>query len=245
MEGTTAEFTSDKGSTFYNFGSTAPYPPAATPPAPEPVCVDFGIDWEPAAFDLDQYVAFFLGADYPSLNGATDLSFEATIYRELAPYDVWLITGCPTLETISFPNATEIDAFFYFFSLPALTTVSFPALVSQTDNNNTLRFDNNTALTSIDFPVLVNSSGLRITGSTSLTSISIPVLVPKNGRDFNFSGNALDATTVNALLARCVANAAYVSGTVTLSGGTNAAPSGQGIIDKATLIGRGVAVNTN
>jgi hypothetical protein len=194
---------------------------------------------------LDQYVAFFLGADYPSLNGATDLSFEATIYRELAPYDVWLVTGCPTLETVSFPNATEIDAYFYFLSLPALTTVSFPALVSQTDNNNSLIFQNNAALTSIDFPVLTNSSGLRVSGSPLLTSISLPSLIPKNGRDFNFGGNALDVATVNAVLARCVANAAYVSGTVTLNGGTNAAPSGQGIIDKATLIGRGVTVNTN
>ena len=42
-----------------------------------------------------------------------------------------------------------------------------------------------------------------------------------------------------------VANAGYVSGTIDLSGGTNATPSAGGLADAATLTGRGVTVVHN
>ena len=73
----------------------------------------------------------------------------------------------------------------------------------------------------------------------------MPALVPINGVSFNVQNCALTAASVNALLARFVANAAYVSGSIDLSGGTSAAPTGQGITDSATLTGRGVTVSTN
>jgi hypothetical protein len=47
------------------------------------------------------------------------------------------------------------------------------------------------------------------------------------------------------VLARFVANAEFVSGTIYLSGGTNAAPTGQGLTDVTTLRARGVAVFVN
>ena len=49
-------------------------------------------------------------------------------------------------------------------------------------------------------------------------------------------------TILQQILARCVANPAYVTGSIVLGG---AAPTGQGVTDKATLIGRGVSVLTN
>jgi hypothetical protein len=99
---------------------------------------------------------------------------------------------------------------------------------------------------SISAPNLVSvTGGIQITGAVFLTSVSLPMYLPSNGTSVNFGTDALSAATVNHLLARCVANVAYVSGTVSLNGGTSAAPTGQGIIDKATLIGRGVTVNTN
>ena len=64
----------------------------------------------------------------------------------------------------------------------------------------------------------------------------------------DFSGNNLDAATVNAILASW----AYPNydawgnpSTLNLSGGTNAAPTGQGLIDKSTLEGYGWTVLTN
>lgn len=59
------------------------------------------------------------------------------------------------------------------------------------------------------------------------------------------SGNAL--ASVNEILSSLVADpvALAADGTLDLSGGTNAAPTGQGITDKATLIAAGWTVTTN
>jgi hypothetical protein len=61
------------------------------------------------------------------------------------------------------------------------------------------------------------------------------------------SGNALPASAVNQVLADFVVSLG-ISGrvvcSVNLSGGMNAAPTGQGIIDKATLIAAGWTVTT-
>lgn len=59
---------------------------------------------------------------------------------------------------------------------------------------------------------------------------------------WDFSGNALPAAQVNAILAYFVAHASAVGitpGTIDLSGGTNQAPTGQGDTDQATLEGGG------
>lgn len=59
------------------------------------------------------------------------------------------------------------------------------------------------------------------------------------------NGNAI--TNTNEILANFVAltDSYSIHCTVDLSGGTNAAPTGQGITDKATLIGAGWTVTTN
>jgi hypothetical protein len=64
--------------------------------------------------------------------------------------------------------------------------------------------------------------------------------------DFQAQSNQLSAAAVNAILAAFVA-ANRTTGTRTLNlGGTgNAAPTGQGITDKATLESRGWTVTTN
>lgn len=61
---------------------------------------------------------------------------------------------------------------------------------------------------------------------------------------FDASNNALTVSAVNAILAAFVA-AGRATGTLTLNGGTNAAPTGQGITDKATLVASGWSVLTN
>jgi len=86
---------------------------------------------------------------------------------------------------------------------------------------------------------------ITIANNTSLTTINLGAEFPDNGKNYTLNNNALNAATVNSVLALLVAEPSYVSGTVLLNGGTNAAPSGQGIADKATLIGRGVTVTTN
>ena len=64
--------------------------------------------------------------------------------------------------------------------------------------------------------------------------------------DADFSGCALSEASVNAVLANFATNI-YGGGDqiLNLSGGTNAAPTGQGLTDKATLIAAGWTVTTN
>ena len=61
---------------------------------------------------------------------------------------------------------------------------------------------------------------------------------------FTAASNLLTASAINAILADFVA-AGGAGGTLNLGGTGNAAPTGQGILDKATLIGRGWGVTTN
>ena len=163
------------------------------------------------------------------------------------------------LATISFPVLTLIKGGAVFDDCDGVTSLSFPLLttlnLSPTVSSDTyLWIRNNTLLQEILFPSLttitINPAFLfpgyfEIKGNPALTTISLPLAVIPNKMDFDASNNALSQSTVDHILARLVANGGYVSGTVLLNGGTNAAPSVAGLADKATLIGRGVTVVTN
>jgi hypothetical protein len=101
-------------------------------------------------------------------------------------------------------------------------------------------------LVSVDLPEFVQSYIDFICAlNASLVSFNAPNLVPFPGQYLNLGSNALNAASVNQVLARCVANSAYTSGVVDVSGGTSSPPTGQGITDAATLVTRGVTVTTN
>jgi hypothetical protein len=87
-------------------------------------------------------------------------------------------------------------------------------------------------------------------GIVSFSTVILDTQVADQGAPYglDLSGNALSAASVNAILAWYAAN--YSLGAagdqfIDLSGGTNAAPSGQGLADKATLIANGWTVTTN
>lgn len=177
------------------------------------------------------------------------------------------ISGNTLLASVALPELLSTAGTFSVGTNAALTSLSIPKLASVTQFN----CQSNATLTAISAPLLATSSGglsMGLTGNTLLASISFPELVtvagginaanlanlttvtltkylPTNAKAQNFGGCALNQASVDHILARCVANAAYVSGTVTLSGGTNSTPSAQGLTDKATLIGRGCTVATN
>lgn len=99
----------------------------------------------------------------------------------------------------------------------------------------------------------LNYSNLGITHLTEIGSYVIAYEARYahnlNGDSYpNLAGNALDADSVNEVLSYMVAQfPEAVSGELilTLTGGTNAAPTGQGLINKATLISNGWTVTTN
>jgi hypothetical protein len=148
------------------------------------------------------------------------------------------IAGLTALTIVTETSALGYD----IENTSELLTAAFTQLTS----SGQFVVSNNSGLTSLSAPLMASVSGaLQISGNAALASLDLSAFVPADGQFLNLDGNALDAAGVNLVLARCVANAAYASGTVNLGGGTNAAPTGQGIIDAAALSERGVTVNTN
>lgn len=89
-----------------------------------------------------------------------------------------------------------------------------------------------------------------IIDNPDLTSITFPASLVSGGAGIlcglDFSGNALTQTTVDAILAACVAGGSAAGIEVLdLTGGTNATPSAAGLADKATLQTAGWTVTNN
>jgi len=169
------------------------------------------------------------------------------------------VAFCDAIETISFPNLVSIGESLTIGYCPALTTVNFDALTTLdgycSDPAQFLQFSigDCDSLTSLSFPNLVGFTTIStvayadfvVSNNPLLTSLSIPAFVPNNTLIVDCRNNAMNQASVDQVLARCVANAAYVSGWVRLNGGTNSAPSVAGLADVATLVGRGVTVAHN
>lgn len=170
------------------------------------------------------------------------------------------ITLCDALTTVSFPNLTSIGESLVLGTCAALTTINFDSLQKlglwcddpvsgffqlSISGNNSLTSLSLPSFVDFDDPTQVSYTEVAVENNPLLTTVSMPAFLPNNGISVLFRSNALTQASVDHILARCVANAAFVSGVVRLNGGTNAAPSVTGAADKATLIGRGVTVVTN
>jgi hypothetical protein len=127
--------------------------------------------------------------------------------------------NCPNVTSISLPSITTIGGFIDCSTNPALTSISLPSITTIGGN-------------------------IDCSANPALTSFSAPAWLPTDGSHIDFNVDGLDVTSVNLILARCVASGVTACN-IDLSGGTSAAPAGQGIIDKAALILAGNGVVTN
>lgn len=124
------------------------------------------------------------------------------------------------------------------FTVSSLTTIGGSAELDVID----------TALTQVIIPLQSVSSGANIIiqSNPSLIILSLGNAVFAGPVTLDLNINAFNAASVNHVLARAVASPLFTGGgSIDLSGGTNSAPTGQGITDKATLIARGIIVTTN
>jgi hypothetical protein len=86
-----------------------------------------------------------------------------------------------------------------------------------------------------------NLTGFDLSGNTGITSITLP---EANLDDVNINGAALTETAVNDTL-QWLDGSGVENGSVNLSGGTNAIPTGAGATSKTNLQGKGWTVNVN
>lgn len=171
-----------------------------------------------------------------------------------------------SVTSLHFPNLVSVGDVFDFSSNVNLTSIDIGSL--QTTGSD-FSLSGCSALPSLAANALnaVNGSSFSVMNCSLLTSISLtalnalggdfvfsncPVLVTLNipqavfmaGAAIDGSGDALNAGSVNQVLSRGVAGGTTFAD-FELAGGTNAAPTGQGLADKATLIAAGNTVNTN
>lgn len=161
--------------------------------------------------------------------------------------------GCTILASASLPALVSVvGGNISFTSCTALTSITFPLLQSV---DTEINFDSCSSLTSANFPALTSipaSNNLFVVSATDCllcATFSAPLLQTYlDGFAFGFDGqNSLNAASVNQILRNGVlcTNGPLTASSFNLNGTACAAPTGQGLIDKGTLIGQGCTVNTN
>jgi hypothetical protein len=174
-------------------------------------------------------------------------------------FEYGYISSNNALGTLSFPALTAVYARsgFTIQENPALTSLSFPVLskivrMSIRGDVSTLSFPmlttasglsvESTVLTSVNFPTLTTIGGLLIS-SPKLASIGLPLL---NYSESLGLGGALPSSQINAVLSKMLSVTPATGKIIYLKGQTPPAPpTGQGIIDKTTLINAGNEVSTD
>lgn len=148
------------------------------------------------------------------------------------------------LATINFNNLIEVYNDLNITNNDKLISIIFPALKTLQGNDDIDIF-NNSSLVSISFPLLTKSQGLAFRLNPNLTSIDVPLLsFVNNAGVVSFRHNALPTSQVNLILSKLL-NLTSKNTIELHAQNPSAPPTGQGIIDKTTLINRGYSVTTD
>ena len=207
------------------------------------------------------------------INGSSgsNATLTSLIFPDLELSGTLRIVETPSLTTLGFPLLTKTldsgeitvlgsNGHIININVPLLSFVSGDFRFEYaTFNLNSLTYvggDFNIAncpATSLSFPLLTEVGSFSIYDNVNLTSVTLGTIGTLKAiyGTTDISGNALNVASVNGILALLVSldgtndTTLYENNQVYLQGGTNAAPTGQGIIDVQTLIDRGCDVQTN
>ena len=141
------------------------------------------------------------------------------------------------LTNLNLPNLTSCQ----FLSVHGITNFTPPTNLTSC---NSLSIRSMPNLTSLSFPSLSSCDLINISSNPLLNSITFPALT--NSSNFNLGNNALPTTNINSLLHDMLTVSPTISKNIDLSSQTPLAPpTGQGLIDKQTLINAGNSVGTD
>jgi hypothetical protein len=169
--------------------------------------------------------------DTASAFHASELTHSFNLYIQnnasLVTVDLSAMTDSSDFRISGNPQLTNID-------LGLLQTI-----------NNYFEISNNDSLVSLSLvSVGIFSSNTVITFNDNFTSLYIPNATIPNGGTLNLEGNALDLATIERVFLRASASA-MTSGTINVSGGTSAVPTGSILDLYNQLTGSGVTVYIN
>ena len=148
------------------------------------------------------------------------------------------------LKSVDFPMLIEITNFFSFYKNDSLVSINFPLL----DAGGHMEITFNPIITSIAFPQLAALDNLDIAYNDALQTISLPALsrISPQSQYIDLSSNMLSVSSVNGLLSQLAGlTPSLTERIIFIQQAPAAAPTGQGITDKNTLISNGNTVNTD
>ena len=203
--------------------------------------------------------AIYVGSDEPGNPGGYFMVSGDPVVHMIGDLDVSLTEGVyclyPTDEE-GVPSGPSLSVYVYSTSLTVVDPLwwsgakyivfsldAIPTLDASSWNQGKVINGAGAIMTYINASGWTSANTIILAGAV-LSSVSWPsfssgfVNLQANDAGFN-------QATVDAALAGLVANASIVSGSVTLNGTYNAAPSATGYSNKAILQGRGLTVTTN
>lgn len=150
------------------------------------------------------------------------------------------------LTNVSLNNLIEVYSDLNIGNNAKLSSISFPVLKTIYGFDSSI--SGNSSLQSITMPSLTKAQGIFFRKNPFLSSIELPVLATVYGEEasLNFDNNALPSFQVNLILSR-ILNISPSSGKYIQLQGQNppAPPTGQGIVNRTTLINAGNDVRTD
>lgn len=150
----------------------------------------------------------------------------------------------PSLETIGSLIQGTVNEVINIYDFQYLTTIDFSSL--RTLYSSGIYISANPQLTTLNLQSLetVPANYIQIQNNPSLTTLSFPSLTTCNA-DIFLTDNALDQQSVDGILYQLANVVNLQNQAVSLSGGTNAAPSVAAAAYIATLVANGCTVTTN
>lgn len=140
---------------------------------------------------------------------------------------IFSVQRCNALSSISLPSLTSMCVIIQFNN--SLATVSFPALTTLTYGVGT-----------------VGASHTLISNNMNLASINLGNFSTYTGLTIVFDNNRFSSATVNYLLSKMVSVSPVISGkSINLRQTPPAPPTGQGLVDKATLAANNNSIYTD
>ncbi len=176
-------------------------------------------------------------------NGLTNLSFPAltTLNGRLN------IENNASMTSLSLPSLTTVNGEFSISSNASMTSLSFP-LLNTVNSSSTTYIDNNALLNTVNISSLSNFQYLNVIDNKNLKNISWAPQIT-SWSSISLSSNALPSSEINEILALVVTSgqsAHKSSNSLDFQNQTPLAPpTGQGITDKATIVGWGISVSTD
>ena len=203
-----------------------------------------------------RYTTQLTSVDLSSMSSAVNIEIEnnegltsVNLNGLITIYNNLLLSYNPILTSILFNNLTVSECI-RINNNNSLSTISLNSLqkvnkISYSAGLIGIQIGDNVNLQSVLLPLLSQSHSIEIY-SNSLLTLDLPSLTKVSGGSIYVGNNKLSSTAVNSILNKCLtvqpSNSLYINlGYQTPS----APPTGQGIIDKQTLINSGNTVYTD